>query len=195
MRQRNLLRSCAALLIMAGTVVTSSSSHAKNDFESLLEDVDFGKASQQIKQTTAQSASDVAHLASIPQPDGMQLPQSMSLPAKTAQTSHTQCAAGGCADGSSATGNCSSGNCGSGSCLDGNCVPYMPPRLPNSTFYQMWRSSPCNVNVWDGYRRHCKPDIDLSIKKRSCASGGCGEVYAADCGPAPAEWCDSGSCD
>jgi hypothetical protein len=86
------------------------------------------------------------------------------------------------------------------------CQPYVPPRLPSSTFYQYWRTNACNVNVWDGFRNRCHNPVDLSIKHEAhrcglgaCASGHCVSGHCTsscesgagtDCGPLPAEWCD-----
>lgn len=88
---------------------------------------------------------------------------------------------------------------------EGFCQPYTPPQLPTSTFYQYWRSSPCNVNVWNGFKNRCHPHIDLSLHGNKscgnhggCASGGCYNIQPAgcgDCGPMPAEWGAKSACD
>ena len=102
-----------------------------------------------------------------------------------------------CSDG------CSTCDSGCGSCDSGNCQPYTPPRIPSSTLYQYWRSNACNVNVWYGYRnechganRHTMGNCDcFKPKKGLCAKFGqpsaCQIVEPLDCGPPPAQWCDS----
>ena len=113
----------------------------------------------------------------------------------------------GCSD--SCGGACSGHGHG---CHTGHCQPYTPVRLPSSTFYQYWRSNACNVNVWHGYKNHCHGanihtmgQCDCFKEKKGLLYGGgcfkskacnkgCDIVEPCDCGPAPAEWCDS-ACD
>ena len=73
----------------------------------------------------------------------------------------------------------------------------------HSTFYQYWRSNACNVNVWYGFKNECHGankhtmgQCDCFKEKKGlcggmCRKGGCEIVEPCDCGPAPAEWCDS----
>ncbi|OYP31027.1 hypothetical protein CGZ80_21885 [Rhodopirellula sp. MGV] len=68
----------------------------------------------------------------------------------------------------------------------GSCMPYMPPQLPTSTFYQYWRSNACNANVWDGYQNRCHDKIDLSIHRNARGCNGCDN----GCATVPANWCD-----
>ncbi|MEO1615952.1 MAG: hypothetical protein AAFV88_08900 [Planctomycetota bacterium] len=132
--------------------------------------------------------------------------QPMAAPSQPMHGMPSHVSAAPCGDGCSDCGSCASGKCGGNGCLgEAHCQPYMPPQLPTSTFYQYWRTNSCNVNVWNGFRNRCHTRVDLSCKKKSLFGGSssgcgdCGDVYAAppavDCGPAPAEWCDSGACD
>jgi hypothetical protein len=108
-------------------------------------------------------------------------------------------------------GACGHANCGGHGCkkhlgkriTEGYCLPYTPPQVPTSTFYQYWRTNACNVNVWDGFRNRCPSHIDMSInKKHGCMHGKCGDAYQSgaaacgDCGPPPSEWLRGGAdCD
>jgi hypothetical protein len=69
------------------------------------------------------------------------------------------------------------------------CTPRTVPNLPNSTFYQYFRSNKCNTNVWDGYRQHCRSankhingTCDCFEDKESCFEhcfNDCGEIIDA----------------
>jgi hypothetical protein len=221
MRKYNLLRGFASLAILAGSILSAVQAEAKSDFDALLADVNFGAANSAIEEATSVSASDQTALTAIqsppaelglPEPDAapMTMPQTPvqplpaaplvdhpvtvqpSVPGTVAQASAADC---GCQCG---------GQCGHGSkhpcrVSEGYCQPYTPPQLPTSTFYQYWRSNPCNVNVWDGFRNRCHKNIDLTIHHgdQGCLSRNCGGNCGgcSDCGPAPAEWCGKGNCD
>ncbi|MCA9139003.1 MAG: hypothetical protein KDB00_19660, partial [Planctomycetales bacterium] len=196
--------------------------HAKNDFEALLADVNFGGTSA-VEEAKMQSPSDAiglpaeaSELASTPATEALEIPPAAAepLPAPPmASSDNTQYTgqATGCSD---CGGQCASG-CGCnnrGLCglkkhdfvKDQFCQPYTPPQLPTSTFYQYWRSNACNVHVWDGFKNRCHSRVDLSIHPKhskgcnDCAGGGCNNIHPAgvvDCGPAPAEWCGKAACD
>lgn len=73
------------------------------------------------------------------------------------------------------------------------CTPHTAPNLPNSTFYQYFRSNKCNTNVWDGYRQPCRSankcingTCDCFDEDKSCFGGDCGEIIDApvvECSP------------
>ncbi|MCO8124243.1 hypothetical protein NHH03_21045 [Stieleria sp. TO1_6] len=214
MRKRNFFRRCAALALIVGSINLVTTAEAKNDFEALLADVNFGGGTAAVEQTGA----------ALEQPPAA-VPMSMPpmhdettvapLP-PTADYDGTQYA------GTSDCGTCNNGNCGGhcgGHCgskgcsllKEGYCQPYTPPQLPTSTFYQYWRSNACNTHVWDGFRNRCRSNIDLSIHHKpslgckgglcgnghcngGCASG-CASGVADSCGPLPAEWCGDKACD
>ena len=232
MPKSNLFRRCALLAAFAGSILVLGPAEAKNDFDSLLEDINFGSAGGDIDQVAPRSASyriaQTPELAS-PQADALVDPPAAAVPVamdtealpapstiapNSAQEAVVADCGGQCNDGCSGQCGNGCGDCGHRFIKEGFCQPYTPPQLPNSTFYQYWRSNACNTHVWDGFRNRCHAQIDLSVHHKSncgcndgCGSNGCGnacnqgcDLGSGDCGPVPAEWCrkqdcDSGGCD
>lgn len=204
MRKTTILSVCLAL------ACTGSVNAQSSEFDALLEDVSFGTAEQMIN-TQAEEPVAAAAAAATPAPL-MQLPPApvatpappeampvapapvmeQAVPAPVAAPVHAPVAASapGCSECSSCQSCDSRHGCGLKKRFqEGSCVPYTLPRLPSSTFYQYWRTNACYTNVWDGFRNHCPPNIDLSHHKKhkrtGCASGACQVL--------PAEWTAAGS--
>lgn len=67
------------------------------------------------------------------------------------------------------------------------CTPHVKPSLPSSTFYQYFRTSKCNVNVWDGYQQRCGKALKHvhgtcdCFTDKGCGLGGCKSSDCASC--------------
>ncbi|MCC9599570.1 hypothetical protein LOC67_03280 [Stieleria sp. JC731] len=128
-------------------------------------------------------------LTNVPAPIPAPAPIVDSVAAEPCQScGDNYASACGCNNG--CNGGCKLGNKLSNRFQEGSCMPYMPPQMPTSTFYQYWRSNACNTNVWDGYRNRCNGKIDMSIHRDK--AHGCDTCSGA----MPANWCDlQQSCD
>jgi hypothetical protein len=78
------------------------------------------------------------------------------------------------------------------------CVPYHPPRLPSSTFYQYFRTNACNVDVWNGYQNRCcfaaehtRGECECFEKDRRCSTWD--SVVCSESCP-PQACADGGAC-
>lgn len=70
------------------------------------------------------------------------------------------------------------------------CMPRRPVNLPNSSFLQHFSSDPCNVGVWDGYRRKCCGLYeDPNGPKPSSCHCECGEILDPIVRSAPCDTC------
>lgn len=216
MRKRNFFSRFAFAAVVAGSFTVAGQLQAKNDFEALLADVNFG-GTPALQDAAVPSASDsiglpaqASELAATAAPQSLEIPGVVAepLPEPAVSASPTADYNVTATAGSDCCGQCES-QCGCksrGLCglknhdfvKDQFCQPYTPPQVPTSTFYQYWRSNACNVHVWDGFKNRCHARVDLSIHPKhssgcgGCASGACNNIQpaaVADCGPAPAEWC------
>ena len=205
MRQSKSFRRYALLALLAGALTSAAHVQAANDFEALLADVSFGQepvASEPLGLEPAAQADMPADAPlSLPAAEAEPLPgppatESTMPPAAIPAPMHASAAAVPCGD-------CQSGHCGGHHGLhhEAFCQPYVPPRLPTSTFYQYWRSNSCNVHVWDGFRNRCHQCVDLTVKPKAhhgCLGGQCNHgcaTPAADCGPLPEGWGGAPACD
>ena len=208
MRKRTFFNRFAFAAVIAGSFTVAGQLQAKNDFEALLADVDFGGISA-VQDATVPSASDsiglpseASELASTPTAQ-THAAQSLAMPeaapeplpeppgAAAPTADYNVSAAAGCSDCGQCESQCgcnSRGLCGLKKhdfLKDQFCQPYTPPQVPTSTFYQYWRSNACNVHVWDGYKNRCHARVDLSIHPKhssgcgGCASGACNNLHPA----------------
>lgn len=149
-----------------------------------------------------------ASIETAPQPETLPLTDGVPQPQPVSTNPYVVNDQGGyhdpAVDGCSTCENqCDSGRGCDKGCNDDYCQPYTQPALPSSTFYQYWRSNACNVNVWYGFKNRCHGANKHTMgqcdcfdeKKTLCGRGGCSStcqvVESCDCGPAPAEWCNT----
>ena len=215
MRKRNLFRRCALLAVFAASISVVGPAQAKNDFDALLADINFGAAAAEFDDVAPPSASDTIAeaselasaqadalldpLAVVPAAVPAEAPMAMPAAPTAAETlpappmpALIPVDVAAVADCGGQCGDACSGQCGNrcghhGHKLiqEGYCQPYIPPQLPTSTFYQYWRSNACNTQVWDGFRNRCHPKIDLSIHHKS--NCGCGNGCDQGCSLAPVD--------
>jgi hypothetical protein len=77
------------------------------------------------------------------------------------------------------------------------CVPYTPPNLPTSSFYQYFKSNSCNCRVWDGYQNRCilaskhsRGECDCFAPRKKCSLSG----LRCNGGSCNGGSCNGGSC-
>ncbi len=205
MNKSSFLHACIAIVALTASITAAANAHAKNDFEALLAEVDFGGTTTTVQDDSSKPVADQLRIAALdtdatpmPQLDAQPVP--MPEPAPLVDSgAYTEMPVAPVVETSAGCGDSCHGGCSQHqtchSCGHGHhgafCKPYVPPQLPTSTFYQHWRSNSCNTDVWNGYRNRCHQHPDLSCKHGGACGHGCGKGCGNACGSGNCDHCNS----